>query len=92
MLNYCLALRELGYTISYVPSDNLTHQQDKAALMGARGIHVLSQPQITSVDDIFESRAASRSLIRSIRAADACTISCWCRRSSSAAASCASRR
>lgn len=25
MLNYCLALRELGYTISYVPSDNLTH-------------------------------------------------------------------
>ena len=56
MLNYCLALRELGYTISYVPTDNLTHQQDKAALMGARGIQVLCQPQITSVDDIFESR------------------------------------
>ena len=63
MLNYCLALRELGYTITYVPTDNLAHQQDKAALMGARGIQVLCQPQITSVDDIFESRAERFDLI-----------------------------
>ena len=63
MINYCLALRELGYTITYVPTDNLTHQKDKAALMGARGIQVICRPEIASVEDIFKSSTECFDLI-----------------------------
>ncbi|AII44193.1 hypothetical protein KR100_12615 [Synechococcus sp. KORDI-100] len=54
MMNYCLALQELGYAISYVPMDNLCRMDDKALLMGSRGINVLAHPQIESLDDVFK--------------------------------------
>ena len=53
MMNYCLALKELGYAISYAPMDNLCRLEEKALLMGARGIEVLAYPEIESIHDIF---------------------------------------
>ena len=63
MMNYCLALQELGYAISYVPMDNFCRMDDKALLMGARGINVLAHPQVESLDDIFEKEQRHFDLI-----------------------------
>ncbi len=63
MMNYCLALQELGYAITYVPMDNLCRLEDKALLMGSRGIRVLAHPQIESIEDIFTKEEIDYSLI-----------------------------
>ena len=52
MMNNCLALQELGYSITYIPADNFCYAHDKCVNMGARGIEVLAHPKIRSIDDL----------------------------------------
>ena len=63
MMNYCLALKELGYAISYAPMDNLCRIEDKALLMGSRGIQVLAHPEIESIHDIFVKQSLEFDLV-----------------------------
>ncbi len=63
MMNYCLALQELGYVIHYVPIDNFCYMEDKALMMGARGLKVLAYPEIQSLDDIFQKHNLQFDLI-----------------------------
>ncbi len=52
MMNICLAFRSLGYSISYIPTDNYYFMTDKSCNMGARGIEVISYPRIKSINDL----------------------------------------
>lgn len=52
MMNNCLALRALGYTVSYIPADNYCYMADQARSMGARGIEVLAHPRLGHVHDL----------------------------------------
>ncbi|QNI86897.1 glycosyltransferase [Synechococcus sp. ROS8604] len=52
MMNNCLALQELGYSISYIPADNFCYMRDCCINMGLRGIEVLAHPRIKQIDDL----------------------------------------
>lgn len=52
MINNCLALQELGYSITYIPADNYCYMRDNCFNMGLRGIEVLAHPRINDIDQI----------------------------------------
>lgn len=53
MMNNCLALSELGYHVTYVPSDNFCYMKDIASNMGLRGIEILAHPRLKK-SDLYE--------------------------------------
>ena len=63
ILDHMRALRDLGFSVSFVPSDDLWCNRADATTLSARGIECLTAPWYCSVEEVFRRHAGTIDLI-----------------------------